>query len=182
MRMPNYSAFRNPHLKVTIMQIVAILIGIIMAAGVGWYVSRPLRQTKRMPTTDAPVQSMEVQRDSLYAQISELDLDHATGKTNDEDYQQVRTGLVTQAADMLRQIDGQQPSVEARDADVEALIAARRKTTTKPTVKADLDQQIESAIKARRSGLVCPTCGKLAAADDVFCSRCGTSLKIPQKV
>ncbi len=164
------------------MQITAILIGIIMAAGAGWYISRPLRQAKRMPATDAPVQSMEVQRDSLYAQISELDLDHATGKTNDEDYQQVRSGLVTQAADMLRQIDGQKPSATTQDADVEALIAARRKTMVKPTAKVELDQQIEAAIKARRSGIVCPTCGKLAAADDVFCSRCGTSLKIPQKV
>jgi hypothetical protein len=164
------------------MEIAAILIGVIMAAGAGWYVSRPLLQTKRMPTTDAPIQSMEVQRDSLYAQISELDLDHATGKTNDEDYQQVRTGLVTQAADMLRQIDGQKPPAKTRDVDVEALIAARRKTTAQPAGKADLDQQIEAAIKARRSGIVCPNCGKLATADDVFCSRCGTSLKIPQKV
>ncbi|HZY45429.1 MAG TPA: zinc ribbon domain-containing protein [Anaerolineae bacterium] len=164
------------------MQIVAILIGVFIAAGVGWYISRPLLQAKRMSTTDEPVQSMEVQRDSLYAQISELELDHATGKTNDEDYQQVRTGLVTQAANVLREIDGQSPSAKTQDADIEALIAARRKTTVKPAGKADLDQQIEAAIKARRSGIVCPNCGKLATADDVFCSRCGTSLKIPQKV
>lgn len=165
------------------MQIFAILIGIMLAAVVGWYISRPLLQAKRMPSTDSPVVSWEVERDSLYLQIRELDLDHATGKTNDEDYQQLRTALVAQAADMLRQIDGQQPPVSTRDGDIEALIAARRKKSAKPKSKVDLDQQIEAAIQARRSGgVVCPTCGKIAAPDDVFCSRCGAALKQPQKV
>jgi len=161
------------------MQIIAILIGIILMVAVGWYISRPLLQRKRLPAVDAPVQSMEVQRDSLYLQIRELDLDHATGKTNDEDYQHLRSELVTQAADMLRQIDGQSPAA-TKDTDVEALIAARRKK--QPASKANVDQQIEAAIKARRSGAVCPTCGKLASIDDVYCSRCGASLKQPQKV
>jgi hypothetical protein len=161
------------------MQIVAILIGLVLVAGIGWYVSRPLLQAKRTSAVDAPVISMTVQRDSLYAQIRELELDHATGKINDEDYQQLRTTLVAQAADLLRQIDGQQPVVK-KDADVEALIAARRKK--QPAPKANIDSHIEAAIKARRAGIVCPQCGKAATADDVFCSRCGTSLKQPQKV
>lgn len=161
------------------MQIIAILIGIILLAAIGWYISRPLLQQKRLPASDAPLQSMEVQRDSLYLQIRELELDHATGKTNDEDYQHLRSDLVAQAADMLRQIDGQSPAV-AKDTDVEALIAARRKK--QPVSKANADQQLEAAIKARRSGAVCPNCGKLATIDDVFCARCGTSLKQPQKV
>jgi hypothetical protein len=161
------------------MQIVAILIGIILMAAAGWYVSRPLLQRKRLPAVDAPVQSMEVQRDSLYLQIRELDLDHATGKTNDEDYQKLRSELVAQAADLLRQIDGQKPTIAPAD-DVEALIAARRKK--QPIAPATADQQIEAAIKARRSSIVCPNCGKTATPDDVFCSRCGTALKQTQKV
>jgi hypothetical protein len=194
------------------MQIVAILIGLLIAVGIGWYVSRPLLQAKRLSSVDAPVLSMEVQRDSLYLQIRELDLDHATGKINTEDYQRTRSDLVAQAADLLRQIDGQAPVV-TKEADLEAMIASRRKkqpvskaavdqpsgTALKsegndvealiaarrkqpPAVKADADQQIEDAIKARRSEIVCPNCGKPATPEDVFCSRCGTALKQPQKV
>jgi len=43
------------------------------------------------------------------------------------------------------------------------------------------DGEIEQAVRAlRRSrsggGLVCPSCGRVAQADDLFCVRCGTSL------
>jgi hypothetical protein len=161
------------------MQIVAILIGLVLAVTIGWYISRPLLQKKRLPAVDAPVLSLAIQRDSLYSQISELDLDQATGKINDEDYQRLRSDLVAQAANALRQIDGQKPAAAKTADDVEALIAARRKK--QPAAKANVDQQIEDAIKSRRSGIVCPQCGKPATSDDVFCSRCGTALKQPQK-
>lgn len=162
------------------MQITAILIGLLILAAIGWYVSRPLLQAKRAPTADSPVASLEVQRDSLYAQISELDLDRATGKTNEEDYQRLRKDMVGQAADILRQIDGQPPVASDEDADIEAMIAARRKL--KPASPANIDQQLEEAIKARRTAIVCPKCGKAAAAGDTFCSRCGTALPQPQRV
>src|SRR5512135_873618 len=162
------------------MQITAILIGILILAVIGWYVSRPLLHAERASAADSPVASLEVQRDSLYAQISELDLDRATGKTNEEDYQRLRKDLVGQAADILRQIDGQVYGASDQDADIEAMIAARRKS--KPAGRADLDQQLEDAIKARRTAIVCPKCGKSAAAGDTFCSRCGTALPQPQRV
>jgi predicted amidophosphoribosyltransferase len=43
------------------------------------------------------------------------------------------------------------------------------------------DSEIEQAVRAlRRSrsggGLVCPSCGRIAQADDLFCVRCGASL------
>ncbi len=58
--------------------------------------------------------SLEAQRESLYTQIKELDLDHATGKVNDEDYTRLRADLVAQAAAVLKQIDGvaQPPAIE----------------------------------------------------------------------
>jgi hypothetical protein len=161
------------------MQIVAVLMGIVLAGAVSWYISRPLLQHKRLSSMDAPVISLTIQRDSLYSQISELDLDYATGKINDEDHQRLRSDIVAQAAAVLRQIDGQQPVV-TQDADLEALIAARRKK--QPVSKASADQQIEAAIQARRLGVICPQCGKPATPEDVFCSRCGTALKQPQKV
>ncbi len=161
------------------MQITSILIGLAIVAAIGWYVSRPLLRAKRMVAVDSPVISLEAQRDSLYAQISELDLDQATGKTNAEDYQKLRQQLVAQAADVLRQIDGQPSSAAVMEDEIEAKIAARRKS--KPVSSDQLDRQAEEAIKSRRTAIVCPKCGKPATTADAFCSRCGTALPKPQR-
>jgi hypothetical protein len=172
------------------LEIIAFLIGLVILAAIGFYVSRPLVQSRRAGQSNGvvDVQSLETQRESLYTQIKELDLDHATGKVNEEDYTRLRAELVAQAAAVLKQIDGvaQQPAsvaVPAHDDDVEALIAARRKprTTSAPRTA---DTNVEAAIAARRktaapaaSELVCPTCGKLINAEDAFCAKCGAALR-----
>ena len=171
------------------MQIIAILIGLVLLAAIVFYVSRPIVQHRRGGTDATVMATLEAQRDGVYSQIRELDMDHATGKMNDEDYHQARTDLVAQAATLLKQIDGvfAAPTVPAAIAtatlpasdDVEALIAARRKASAvnaasagaaasaKPAaVKATPiqsgDADLEAAIAARRK--------KVAAtpvADDV---------------
>jgi hypothetical protein len=135
----------------------------------------------------------------LYTQIKELDLDHATGKVNEEDYTRLRADLVAQAAAVLKEIDGvvQQPApikaaspaTSTAEDDLEALIAARRKprSTTAATTSAApkaVDTDTEAAIAARRktaapvaSELTCPNCGRPISADDAFCAKCGTALQ-----
>ena len=227
------------------MEIIAIVIGLLIAAAIAWYVSQPIlagRRAVRSNGADSSLESLAVQRDMLYAQISDLDLDHATGKTNEEDYQHIRADLMARAVGVLRQIDGVQaaPSpdlqpamavtaaddIEAaiaarrkhrpvtsstgapprdrdadleaaiaarrkrrpvaaaaeftphdRDADIEAAIAARRKTRGPAASSADLDQQIDAAVRSQRSAPMCPQCGKPVAADDAFCSKCGAALQ-----
>ncbi len=90
------------------MEIIAILIGLVILAAIAFYISRPLAQSRRTSHSNgvADVQSLEAQRESLYTQIKELDLDHVTGKVNDEDYTRLRVDLVAQAAAVLKQIDG----------------------------------------------------------------------------
>ena len=179
------------------MEIIAILIGLVIIAAIGFYVSRPLVQPRRAGQSNGvvDVQSLGAQRESLYTQIKELDLDHATGKVNEEDYTRLRADLVAQAAVVLKQIDGvaQQPALVAAktassaapsaEDDVEALIAARRKTRSASTSKA-ADTDVEAAIAARRktaapvaSESSCPHCGKPINADDAFCAKCGTALR-----
>lgn len=222
------------------MQIIAILIGLVLLAAIVFYVSRPIVQHRRSGADTTVMATLEAQRDAVYSQIRELDMDHATGKMNDEDYHQSRSDLVAQAANLLKQIDGvlAEPAVPASIAaatlpasnDVEALIAARRKASAgvaASAVKAtsvqsggdDLEaaiaarrkkaatpvaddaealiaarrkhqpaapatDDVEAAIAARRKAVLpvtaaaaCPTCGKPITPDDVFCSKCGTSLK-----
>jgi hypothetical protein len=180
------------------LEILAILIGLILLAVVGYYVSRPLMQSKHAAQANGmDVLSLEARRDSLYTQIKELDLDHATGKVNDEDHTALRADLVAQAAEVLKQIDGvaERPAAipaarppapkAAQDDDIEARIAARRKTRSASAPK-KTDAEIEAAIAARRkvvapaaaaAALTCPKCGKPINADDAFCAKCGASLQ-----
>jgi cytochrome c-type biogenesis protein CcmI len=186
----------------------AILIGLFILAGIAFYVSRPLLQASRQTKAGADASSLEAQRESLYTQIKELDMDHATGKINDEDYAPLRAELVAQAAAVLKQIDGvatigtgsSAPATSpaaAQGDEVEAMIAARRKTRSVPAAKT-ADADVEAAIAARRKTAppvasvssadaptagapTCPKCGKPINADDAFCAKCGTALQ-PQAV
>jgi hypothetical protein len=138
-------------------QISAILIGLVLLAAVAFYVSRPIVQPRRDSVDSTTLETLDARRDAVYSQIRELDMDRATGKMNDEDYQPARADLVAQAATLLKQIDGAAAAQPAVD-DVEALIAARR--------------------KAVKSAAACPTCGKPGTPGDAFCSKCGTPLKV----
>ncbi len=187
------------------MDIFALLIGMVILAGAAYYISRPLLRPAHAATVSGlDVQSLEAQRDSLYTQIKELDQDHETGKVNDEDYTRLRAALVAQAAEVLKQIDragarsapapGLKPAaVAGGDAEVEALIAARRKTQSAAARKTS-DADLEAAIVARRRTpvaavatavaeipdppvMACPKCGRPVKADDAFCAKCGTALQ-----
>jgi hypothetical protein len=156
----------NFYYKESTVQIIAILIGLVLLAAIAFYVSRPIVQQRRGGTDATVMATLEAHRDAVYSQIRELDMDHATGKMNDEDYQQARTDLVAQAAALLKQIDGvlAAPIVPASIAvatlpaadDIEALIAARRKAPAQPAaavkpaaIQSDGDT-VEAAIAARR--------------------------------
>lgn len=176
------------------MELSAILIGVVLLASVVYFVSHPLLPTKHLAKAgDVDAFSLEAQRESLYTQIKELDLDHATGKVNDADYVPLRAELVAQAADVLKKIDGVGTAapaplpLTAQTDDVEALIAARRKTRPASAAK-PADADVEAAIAARRrtvtpavSAPTCPKCGKPINAGDAFCAKCGTALQ-PQAV
>jgi len=158
-------------------QIIAILIGLVLLAAIAFYVSRPLLTQRRAAADMTTIATLEIQRDAVYAQIRELDMDHATGKTNDEDYQRIRAELVAQAAGILKKIDtvSSQPfvdmpelnapmtspaSADAAKDDVEAIIAARRKARSAPAAKSVATKpaadDVEAAIAKRRKVQTAP--------------------------
>ena len=173
------------------MELSALLIGIVILAGVVFFVSRPLLHAKRQTKVGAAdASSLEAQREELYTQIKELDMDHATGTVNDEDYVPMRAALVAQAAAVLKQIDGVEtaPAITpaAAQADdvgesaLEALIAARRKPRSDAAAEAAISARRKTAAPVAKSP-TCPKCGKPINSDDVFCAKCGTALQ-PQTV
>ncbi len=174
------------------MELSALLIGIVILAGVVFFVSRPLLHAKRQAKAGATdASSLEAQREELYTQIKELDMDHATGKVNDEDYAPMRAALVAQAAAVLKQIDGVETTPATTPAagqtdDVEALIAARRKPRSAAAAKRLIrlpKRRLRPAARqpppVRDDSPMCPKCGKPINADDVFCAKCGAALTTP---
>ena len=94
----------------------------------------------------------------LYEAIQDLDFDHATGKLTKADYDDVRKGLVGQAAAVIKSLE----AIDLHD---------------------DLDRTIERLVTARRSGSrpdaagqgsrACAGCGAGVAAGSRFCTSCG---------
>lgn len=179
------------------MDILSILLGVVLAAGLVIFIGRPLQRARRDTQAETQLDTLLARRESLYTQIRELDFDHATGKITDADHAPLRAQLVAEAADVLRRIDalsvaapaGQDDELEAAiaarrkrrpaavassDDDLEAAIAARRKR--KPETAARLDAELEAEIAARRKTLNCPACGKPIQAGDAFCAKCGTPI------
>jgi hypothetical protein len=174
------------------MDILAILLGLVVAAAAVFFIVQPLRQARRTQAhVESQLDTLLARRESLFTQLRELDFDYATGKVVHADYSPLRDQLKREAADVLRQIDDligataaetdieqaiaarrKRKPVAAADAELEAAIAARRRAT--PALTADA--QLEAVVAARRKTLACPNCGKPFQTGDAFCSRCGASL------
>jgi hypothetical protein len=127
------------------------------------------------PSAPTPAVELESQRDSTYAALADLGIDHDLGKVNAEDYQRTRAALLTQAVSALQGLDQVQADLER---EVESLVQARRKgVLTCPTCGGDLGPQDEFCSHCGGSAqLHCPKCNTRAAADHHFCRACGASL------
>jgi hypothetical protein len=160
------------------MDVIALMVGLAIAAGLVAFVSRPLRQARRDDIAESRLDTLTARYESLLTQLRELDFDHVTGKVIDADHAPLRARLVAEAAEALRQIDAIAPaptlSESVSDESIEAAIAARRKRA--PASAEALDADLEAAIAARRKQRACPHCGKPAQPGDAFCSRCGAAI------
>lgn len=121
------------------------------AARAGVYATPALRSATRhgAPLTELELKS---QRDATYAALADLDIDHQLGKVNAEDYRRTRAALLMQAVTALQGLDRAQ---------------------------ADLENEVERLVQARRNGLLtCPTCDGNQGPDDKFCSHCGATAQL----
>lgn len=131
----------------------AILIGIAIVIGVIPFVVSPLLNKRGvdLPLSKEEEQtSLEKQHQQTLLALRDLEFDHQVGKVGDEDYNDLRSSLLVQAA---------------------ASLEAQQK------VDAELDNRIEEAIRLRREKqskeLVCRYCSTPLATTDRFCRACG---------
>lgn len=136
------------------MEIPSLVIGILLFAASLVFVSLPFRQSQRSsPKKSKADSTRKGRREAVLSALRDLDFDFKTGKVGEEDYAPLRAQLLVEAAQYIQQ-------EEARDADMEARIRARRQA------------------RGKSLAAYCPHCGKKARERDFFCTACGGALKI----
>jgi hypothetical protein len=136
-----------------------LLIGLVLAAAALCYVLAPIVAPRAFGVEaaaaldDAAGDPLARLRDDLFAQIVDLDFDHDTGKTDEEEYAQERAALKRRALAVLRTIDDRDNAADAIEEAVRAT-RARRATPVEPDdsdpALLELDDEVERQVSALR--------------------------------
>jgi len=123
------------------------------------YMAEPYWRKQAIETThwkDQRLTDLIEKRDSILAQIKEIEFDHETGKITADDFAEINARYRSEAIDILRRIDvlrgNNVGSRQGRHASSKAKHQRRKETG------------------------VCGTCGEPAGPADRFCSGCGSPL------
>lgn len=86
---------------------LSILLGALLFAAVAAFVLVPVLSSKEPSTggEDPELADLEARRESKYREISDTDLDHASGKLSDEDFARQDAELRNEAVGILDELD-----------------------------------------------------------------------------
>ncbi len=171
------------------MVLISLIFALIVAVVAFIYVAEPLRTpstTLRADEDDELVDLIQ-RKDAVMRSIKEVEFDYHTGKLSEEDYEAYDQRMRQQAIGLIRQIEKRSPEVAGLDAELEAMIASRRKT--KPTamtavngatpVPTSAAPATATPLPAEESDVIfCHECGAKAKTSDKFCAQCGTALRV----
>ncbi|MAT96247.1 MAG: hypothetical protein CL608_03815 [Anaerolineaceae bacterium] len=159
------------------MTIGAALIGIGMLVLAGIVVAQPLRHKVVLPEGSGSDCSSNY--DAALLSLRDLEFDHQLDVVSDEDYARTKGQLMTQAAQALEQ------QVEVRgelDELIETAVRAKRGGTNQPLTCQHCQEQLAPDDNfcpqcGRIAQVNCPVCQQAGTPGDNFCTGCGTSLK-----
>lgn len=171
----------------------SILLGLALLGLVGLFIARPLfKPDPRRKPRLTERQALLAQKEAVLTEIKNLDFDHDTGKLPDDEYEQARSQLVSEATAILKELDALGEATSAAEPVLEPQAVAPER---------DVDEDIEKAIASLRAKPVevaavsaetrpvggtngktnfCPQCGQPTDHDDKFCANCGHKLLKPQ--
>jgi hypothetical protein len=176
--------------------ILPIFLIALLIVGTFAFVFRPLFEADKgrwsEPRGGSPaaltVDELVARRDALYAALKDAEFDRETGKLADEDYQIVRSRYMSEAAQVLRQLDQLRPEAEAAlEAEIESAITKLRAADTEisppegssgPDLVEVVEAEIAELIKRSTTdegASACPDCGQAYKPGDSFCAACGAS-------
>lgn len=153
------------------------LVGAVLLGGAGllFLVAPMLRRDPPEETAPDPFEVEETRRGRAVDALREIEFDRATGKLSDQDYASQKARYTALAVQAMREERAAAPD----DADIEAMIAARRHGTAGGAClrcgpRPEPDAVFCSACGLRLpTGRFCSRCGAAVPADGRFCERCG---------
>jgi hypothetical protein len=146
----------------------ALIIVLFIFILTGLIVLRPFfdKDYGKQKASSGVYDSLLAEQERLLSAIEELDLDLELKKISSTEHELDRQNLLTQAADVLRELDKyskpkkskvkSDKTVSSTDDDLERMIEKRRKQ-----------------IQAQRTE-ICSNCGEKIEPGDQFCSQCGS--------
>lgn len=81
-----------------------LLFGIVLLALVGVFVLWPFLG-RSLPTEDPELADLEAGKEAKYRELRDVELDHAAGKLNDDEYERQRAVLRREAGELLERED-----------------------------------------------------------------------------
>ena len=139
------------------------LAAVLVALAILWLLFAPLLgASSPEPAWEEPEDPDETPRGVALIALKDLELDRATGKLSDEDYEMLKARYAGEAIAALRTEEARPAARSA--VDVEALVAGRRR--------------VVEGVEARGRALSCPRCGPRPEPDARCCSGCGATLVI----
>ena len=148
----------------------------IIFTGTIYYVLVPFLSAGVMAvndTTDTLATALELRKINLYKQIREVEFEREMGLTDQEDFERSRVDLVTEAAEVLRDIEG----LPSTSSDVEEPPIALVATSNCPSCQTLIEHGTRFCTHCgTQLGSSCPQCGVATSSDDRFCTNCGRGL------
>lgn len=142
---------------------------VLVALGVVLFVLQPLVTGRKAPLRredDEPTEAEARKRVALLA-LRDVEYDYATGKLDDEDYEDLRGELAAEALQALQAEEDE--AREPEESDVGGYPAGRSLD--------ELEQEIAAYRTALRKGVFCASCGHLNEGGSRFCAQCGSPLE-----
>lgn len=118
------------------------------------------REEVYIPQPPTRLDHLREKKKTLYDNLKDLHFEYRTGKLSDEDYQQLKSSLQYQLAQVMKNIEELEAHPEAGGKGKPARAAA-------PT-----------ATRSTREAPVCPSCSHPNAAHHKHCSECGAPLRM----
>ncbi len=163
---------------------LSIAVVVISLAIVGWPLLVNSSRNERMePEEDSELDNLLLQKDTVFAALSELDFDYAMGNLSAADHGELRQKYAQKAMSVMKEIDVLHLE---EDEEIEREIMQLRRGTpgrageTAPActgcgAEIDPEDSFCSECGAAR-GPVCPDCGAGVDLEKRFCSKCGAQL------
>jgi len=156
--------------------LLPLVVLILVAIGLVYYVLVPFVSEKVAAVgEDAATRAtaLELHKVNLYKQIREVEFEREMGLIDEEDFDRTRADLLTEVAQVMRQLEGAHEDRVAPEgpSGPSGGRTSRRTPEGSPSGTGPAPAAAEE--------LVCPGCGILLVPGARFCSSCGTAVAPP---